>query len=66
MYPRVFFMLWLFFSVTFMLCLEDCRRGGGGGGELDHLLPKFEHIFVAVIIPPPFLLCRYFYYQLVG
>ena len=35
-------------------------------GGLDHLLPKFEHIFVAVITFPPFLLCRYFYYQLVA
>ena len=31
-----------------------------------HLQPKFEHIFVAVITFPPFLLCRYFYYQLVA
>ena len=29
-------------------------------GGLDHLLPKFEHIFVAAITFPPFLLCRYF------
>ena len=43
-------------------------RGGGGEdkGELYHLLPKFEHIFVAVITFPPFLLCRFFYYQLVA
>ena len=27
---------------------------------LHHLLPKFEHIFVAVITFPPFLLFRYF------
>ena len=27
-------------------------------GALDHLLPKFEHIFVAVITFSPFLLCR--------
>ena len=27
---------------------------------LDHLLPKFEHIFVAAITFFPFLLCRYF------
>ena len=33
---------------------------------LDHLLPKFEHIFVAVITFSPFLLCRYFYYHLVA
>ena len=33
-------------------------------GGLDHLLPKFENIFVSVITFPPFLLCRYFYYQL--
>ena len=33
---------------------------------LDHLLPKFEHIFVAVITFTPFLLCRYFWYQLVA
>ena len=32
-------------------------------GGLDHLLPKFEHIFVAAITFSPFLLCRYFYYQ---
>ena len=31
--------------------------GGGGGGGLDHLLPKFEHIFVAAITFSPFLLC---------
>ena len=35
-------------------------------GGLDHLTPKFEHIFVAVITFFPFLLCRYFYYQLVA
>ena len=35
-------------------------------GRRDHLLPKFEHIFVAVITFFPFLLCRYFYYQLVA
>ena len=29
-------------------------------GGLDHLLPKFEHIFVAVITFSPLLLCRYF------
>ena len=28
--------------------------------------PKFEHIFVAVITFPPFLLCKYFWYQLVA
>ena len=33
---------------------------------LDDLLQKFEHIFVAVITLFPFLLCRYFYYQLVA
>ena len=40
-----------------------CTKEGGGGGVkrgLDHLLLKFEHIFVAVITFPPFLLCRYF------
>ena len=31
-----------------------------GMGGLDHLLPKFEHIFVASITFSPFLLCRYF------
>ena len=41
--------------------LQTLKRGG-----LDHLLPKFEHIFVAVITFFPFLLCRYFYYQLVA
>ena len=35
-------------------------------GGLSHFLPKFEHIFVADITFPPFLLCRYFYYQLVA
>ena len=34
--------------------------------DLTILTPKFEHIFVAVITFPPFLLCRYFYYQLVA
>ena len=29
-------------------------------GGLDHLLPKFEHIFVAAITFPPFFLYRYF------
>ena len=43
---------------------HDCRTDTKGG--LDHLLPKFEHIFVAVITFSPFLLCRYFYYQLVA
>ena len=28
--------------------------------------PKFEHIFVAATTFSPFLLCRYFYYQLVA
>ena len=28
--------------------------------------PKFEHIFVAVITFSPFLLCKYFLYQLVA
>ena len=28
--------------------------------------PKFEHIFIAVITFFPFLLCRYFWYQLVA
>ena len=42
------------------------KGGGGGGGGLDLKPPKFEHIFVAVITFFPFLLCRYFYYQLVG
>ena len=37
------------------------HRGLGG---LSHLPPKFEHIFVAVITSPPFLLCRYFYTSL--
>ncbi len=35
-------------------------------GGLDHLPPKFEHIFVAVITFLPFLPCRYFYYHLVA
>ena len=35
-------------------------------GGLYHLLPKFEHIFVAVITFSHFLLCRYCYYQLVA
>ena len=35
------------------------------GGQ-DHLLSKFEHIFVAAITFPLFLLCGYFYYQLVA
>ena len=35
-------------------------------GVLSHSPPKFEHIFVAVITFHPFLLCRYFYYQLVA
>ena len=39
--------------------------GGGGGGELHMKSPKFEHIVVAVITFFPFLLCRYFCYQLV-
>ncbi len=43
---------------------HDCRTDTKGG--LDHLLPKFEHIFVAVITFSPFFLCRYFYYQLVA
>ena len=29
-------------------------------GALDLKPPKFEHIFVAVITFPPFLLCKYF------
>ena len=42
---------------------EDEKRNGRGGPHLKP--PKSEHIFVAVITFPPFLLCRYFYYQLV-
>ena len=38
----------------------------GEKGGLYHLLPKFEHIFVAVITFFHFLLCRYFYDQLVA
>ena len=41
-----------FFSIK---TLQDHQQWG-----LDHLLPKFEHIFVAVITFTPFLLCRYF------
>ena len=40
------------FLTVFYFCF---KRGG-----LDHLLPKFEHIFVAAITFSPFLLCRYF------
>ena len=43
------------------MSLWNITRGG-----LYHLLQKFEHIFVAVITFSPFLLCRYFYYQLVA
>ena len=34
------------------------------GGGLSLKPPKFEHIFIAVITFPPFLLCWYFWYQL--
>ena len=47
----------------FFIYIYTSRRTGvayEGEGELDHLLPKFEHIFVAVITFPPFLLCIYF------
>ena len=40
--------------------------GDDRGEGLGHLLPKFEHIFVAVITFTPFLLCRFFYCQLVA
>ena len=40
--------------------LERGGGGGGGGGGLDLKLTKLEHIFVAVITFPPFLLCKYF------
>ena len=36
----------------------------GGGRHLKP--PKIEHIFVAVITFAPFLLCKYFWYQLVA
>ena len=35
-------------------------------GGLYYLPTKLEHIFVAVITFSPFLLCRYFCYQLVA
>ena len=37
-----------------------------GGGVLHHLLPKFEHIFVAITTFSSFLLCRYFSNKLVA
>ena len=41
----------------FQLCLS-CKGegggGGGGGGGLSLKTSKFEHIFIAVIISPPF------------
>ena len=43
---------------------SDVHHTGEGGRY--HLLTKFEHIFVTVITFSPFLLCRYFYYQLVA
>ena len=36
------------------------KCGGQAEGGLHPKPPKFEHIFVAVITFPPFLLCRYF------
>ena len=41
-------------AISFNHFLMGLRGGGGGGGGLSHLPPKFEHIFVAVIIFPPF------------
>ena len=47
----------LWTTLRLMLVMElSCEPRGG----LSHLPPKFEHIFVAVITFPPFLLCRYF------
>ncbi len=48
-------------TINHSLWLFQMSEGGP-----DHLLPKFEHIFVADITFFPFLLCRYFYYQLVA
>ena len=48
------------------LNLSVHRKKNCGKGGL-HLKPqKFEHIFVAVITFFPFLLCKYFLYQLVA
>ena len=41
------------------------RFYGRDKGRLDHLLPKFEHIFVAAITFFPFLLCRGYRYSVV-
>ena len=40
--------------VNIIIIITMCDQGG-----LDHLPPKFEHIFVAVITFSHFLLCRY-------
>ena len=41
-------------TITVCKMLEVRGEGGGGGGGLHQLLPKFEHIFVAVINFVPF------------
>ena len=49
-----------------MQCITHWGGEGGGRGGLYLKPPKFEHIFVAIITFFPFLLCRYFRYQLVA
>ena len=57
---------------SFSRCKHQSSQGVDGDtsevvkGGLDYLLPKFEYIYVAVITFFPFLVCRYFYYQLVA
>ena len=51
------------------MCLQYCSclyHYTSSQGELLLKPLKFEHIFVAVITFPSFLLCRYFWYQLVA
>ena len=43
-----------------LFCFPHTGGGGGGGGGMDHLLPKFEHIFVAAITSPPFFCANTF------
>ena len=50
-------------TVFMIVGVSKYWAGFGGTGPFP---TKFEHIFVAVITFPPFLLCRYFYYQLVA
>ena len=61
--PDLVYAVWAISPLFTCTCSIDCSIIKG---VLYLKPPKFEHIFVAVITFSPFLLCRYFWYQLVA